>query len=139
MKTFSIVVPVYYNESNLPETIPQLLALSHHLPEYQLELVMVDDGSGDDSLGILRKFQLEYPGTIKVVKLTRNFGSMAAIQAGFTVATGDCVGMISADANGEWRMTSLMSIPRRLPERSLTRKRAFTPGAFDGGRSTDAR
>jgi dolichol-phosphate mannosyltransferase len=97
MKTFSIVVPVYYNESNLPETIPQLLALAPNLPGYQLELVMVDDGSGDDSLRILRKFQREFPDVIKVVKLTRNFGSMAAIQAGFTVATGDCVGMISAD------------------------------------------
>lgn len=97
MKTFSIVVPVYYNESNLPETIPQLLALAPNLPGYQLELVMVDDGSGDDSLRILRKFQQEFPDVIKVVKLTRNFGSMAAIQAGFTVATGDCVGMISAD------------------------------------------
>lgn len=97
MKIFSIVVPVYYNESNLPETIPQLLALGSNLPEYQLELVMVDDGSGDDSLAVLRKFQQEYTGSIKVVKLTRNFGSMAAIQAGFTVATGDCVGMISAD------------------------------------------
>ena len=97
MKKFSIVVPVYYNESNLPETIPQLLALAPNLPGYQLELVMVDDGSGDDSLRILRKFQREFPDVIKVVKLTRNFGSMAAIQAGFTVAAGDCVGMISAD------------------------------------------
>ena len=97
MKKFSIVVPVYYNESNLPETIPQLLALAPNLPGYQLELVMVDDGSGDDSLRILRKFQREFPDIIKVVKLTRNFGSMAAIQAGFTVAAGDCVGMISAD------------------------------------------
>jgi len=60
-------------------------------------LVFVDDGSGDNSLKILKKFQSEYPNSIKVIKLTRNFGSMAAIQAGFTVASGDCVGMISAD------------------------------------------
>jgi dolichol-phosphate mannosyltransferase len=97
MKTFSIVVPVYYNESNLPETIPQLLALGSSLAEYQLELVLVDDGSGDNSLAVLRRFQQEHPEAIKVVKLTRNFGSMAAIQAGLTIASGDCVGMISAD------------------------------------------
>lgn len=107
MKILSIVVPVYYNESNLPETIPQLLALESDLPEYRLELVMVDDGSGDNSLGILRKFQREHPHLIKVVKLTRNFGSMAAIQAGFTVASGDCVGMISAD---------LQDPPEMIPE-----------------------
>lgn len=97
MKTFSIVVPVYYNEPNLPETIPQLLALGDKLKGYTLELVFVDDGSGDRSLEILLEYQNKYPKNIKVVKLTRNFGSMAAIQAGFSVATGDCVGMIAAD------------------------------------------
>lgn len=97
MKTFSIVVPVYFNELNLPETIPQLLALAEKLPAYHLELVFVDDGSGDHSLQILLDFQLKYPTVIKIVKLTRNFGSMAAVQAGFTLVTGDCVGVIAAD------------------------------------------
>ena len=97
LKTFSIVIPVYYNELNLPDTIPQLLGLRAELADYRLELVFVDDGSGDRSLEILMDFQLKYPEIIKVVKLTRNFGSMAAIQAGMTVATGDCVGVIAAD------------------------------------------
>lgn len=97
MKKFSIVIPVYYNELNLPYTIPQLLGLGKRLADYCLELIFVDDGSGDRSLEILLDYQSKYLETIKVVKLTRNFGSMAAIQAGFTVATGDCVGMISAD------------------------------------------
>src|SRR5215213_4098735 len=97
MKTLSIIIPVYYNELNLPETIPLLLGLGDTLSTYHLELIFVDDGSGDHSLDILLDFQKEYPNNIKVVKLTRNFGSMAAIQAGFTVATGDCVGMIAAD------------------------------------------
>jgi len=97
MKTFSIINPVCYNELNLPDTIPKLLGLAPELPGYHLELVFVDDGSGDRSLDVLLDFQSKYPDIIKVVKLTRNFGSMAAIQAGFTVATGDCVGVIAAD------------------------------------------
>ena len=97
MKIFSVVVPVYYNESNLVDTVPQLLSLADSLPKYGLELLFVDDGSGDNSLNILLEFQSRYPKVIKVVKLTHNFGSMAAIQAGFTVASGDCVGMIAAD------------------------------------------
>jgi glycosyltransferase involved in cell wall biosynthesis len=97
VKTFTIVVPVYFNELNLSDTIPQLLSFAEAQLEYQFELVFVDDGSGDNSLNILLDYQSRYPDTIKVVKLTRNFGSMAAIQAGFTVASGDCVGMISAD------------------------------------------
>jgi polyisoprenyl-phosphate glycosyltransferase len=97
MKIFSIVIPVYYNELNLPDTIPQLLGLARELADYHLELVFVDDGSGDHSLDVLLDFQSQFPEIIKVVKLTRNFGSMAAIQAGLTVAKGDCIGMIAAD------------------------------------------
>ena len=96
-KRFSIVVPIYYNELNIPDTVPQLLALEREAPGYELELVFVDDGSGDRSLELLLDFQRRYPERIKVVKLTRNFGSMAAIQAGLSLATGDCVGMIAAD------------------------------------------
>jgi dolichol-phosphate mannosyltransferase len=96
-KIFTIVIPVYYNELNLSDTIPQLLRFAESRPEYQLELVFVDDGSGDHSLDILLDFQSKYPEVIKVIKLTRNFGSIAAIQAGLTVARGACVGMISAD------------------------------------------
>jgi polyisoprenyl-phosphate glycosyltransferase len=93
----SIVVPVYFNALNLPDTVPRLLALEDELDGVSLELVFVDDGSGDDSLAILQAFQRDHPDHIRVVKLTRNFGSMAAIQAGMTIARGDCVGMIAAD------------------------------------------
>lgn len=96
-KTFSIVVPVYFNEMNLPHTIQRLLALKDKCPAYQFELVFVDDGSKDASLEMLLRLRRQFPNEIKVVKLCRNFGSMAAIQAGLTATTGDCVGMISAD------------------------------------------
>jgi len=96
-KILSIIIPVYFNEPNLPDTIPQLLALADDLPGYQLELVFVDDGSGDRSLEMLFAAREEHPRQIKVVKLTRNFGTMAALQAGLTVAHGDCVGVIAAD------------------------------------------
>src|SRR3990172_3483460 len=96
-KSISIVVPVYYNEQNLPDTIPQLMRLANDLKDFVLELVFVDDGSGDRSLDVLLEYQKLFPNSIKVVKLTRNFGSMAAIQAGFSVSSGDCVGVITAD------------------------------------------
>ena len=97
IKSVSIVVPVYFNEPNLPDTIPQLLALEDSLFGYSLELIFVDDDSKDQSLAILLDYQKRFPKQIKVVKLTRNFGTMAALQAGLTVATGDCVGVIAAD------------------------------------------
>jgi dolichol-phosphate mannosyltransferase len=97
MKKFSIVVPVYYNEENLPITVPVLLSLRDKLPEYDLELVFVDDGSGDNSLKVLLEYQNEYPNHIKVIKFSRNFGAIAALQAGLEQARGDCVGVIAAD------------------------------------------
>jgi len=96
-KAFSIVVPVYQNEANLPETVPALLGLARALPDYHLELVFVDDGSHDGSLSILTDYAKRYPAEITVVKLARNFGQTPAIQAGLRQATGDCVGIISAD------------------------------------------
>jgi glycosyltransferase involved in cell wall biosynthesis len=93
----SIVVPVYFNAPNLHDTVPQLLAIADRAEGITTELIFVDDGSGDDSVAILRDFQQQHPARIRVVKLTRNFGSMAAIQAGLTVARGECVGMIAAD------------------------------------------
>jgi glycosyltransferase involved in cell wall biosynthesis len=92
----SIVIPVYYNEQNLPDTIPRLLALKDKIP-CELELVFVDDGSKDRSLEILLKYHALYPKNILVIKLTRNFGEYSAVQAGFVKITGDCVGVISAD------------------------------------------
>jgi len=97
MKKCSIIVPIYFNEKNLPDTIPELLKLKEKLQNYELELIFVDDGSKDRSLEILLEYKKKYPNNIKVVKLTRNFGSHAAISAGMSVSTGDCVGKISAD------------------------------------------
>jgi len=95
-KTFSIVVPVFQNEANLPDTIPALLGLERALPQYRMELVFVDDGSRDRSLDILTDYAQRH-SEIVVVKLARNFGQTPAIQAGLRQATGDCVGIISAD------------------------------------------
>jgi dolichol-phosphate mannosyltransferase len=93
---FSIVVPVYYNELNIPHTVPRLQALQERLPEWELEFIFVDDGSKDQSLALLLAAR-EQDARIKVIKLSKNVGSMAAIQAGLTFATGSCVGVIAAD------------------------------------------
>ena len=91
--TFSIIVPVYQNEKNLDITIPKLLSLKELIPDYRLELVFVDDGSYDRSFELLRNYANKNKQTIKVVKLTCNFGQTPAIQAGLRHANGQCVGI----------------------------------------------
>ena len=95
-RKFSVIIPVYFNEESLPGTLERLGAVLDKLKNYDSEIVFVEDGSGDKSLELLLRRQ-KSDRRIKIVKLTRNFGSMAAIQAGFMHAGGDCVGMISAD------------------------------------------
>lgn len=93
---FSIVVPIYFNELNIPHTIPRLQRLEQIIPNCDFEYVFVDDGSKDKSLQLLIEAR-EKDQRIKVIKLSKNFGSMSAIQAGLKFATGDCVGIIAAD------------------------------------------
>ncbi|MBI2318725.1 MAG: glycosyltransferase [Betaproteobacteria bacterium] len=96
-KLLSVVVPVFRNEANLPETVPRLLALKDQIGDHGLELVFVDDGSDDGSYRILEDFAAAYPRVIRVIKLSRNFGQTPAIQAGLRVASGEVIGIISAD------------------------------------------
>lgn len=98
MKTvFSIVVPVFQNEQNLSKTIQCLASLQPELSEFLIELILVDDGSLDRSYEIMVELLKDGNINYRVVKLTKNFGQSAAIQAGLNHSTGDCVGIISAD------------------------------------------
>ena len=89
----SVVIPVYNEEKGLEELFKQLIpVLESMMRDY--EIVLVDDGSTDASLGILRKHASD---KIKVVELTRNYGQHAAVFAGFESSTGDIIVTMDAD------------------------------------------
>ncbi len=97
-KIFSIVIPIYKNELNLPITIPYIIEKIPILfPKYRVELVLVNDGSPDRSWEIMKEFQQKYPETIQIISLTRNSGQDLAIHCGVSLAKGDVIGVISAD------------------------------------------
>jgi len=116
LKKISIVVPIF-NEPNLPDLVPRLLALKEKIPDHEFEFIFVDDGSKDKSLENLLKFREKFPKEIKVVKLTRNFGSMAARQAGLKVSKGDCVGVISSDLQASLGIHQLERIGKNFERR----------------------
>ncbi|CDZ77502.1 Putative glycosyltransferase CsbB [Legionella massiliensis] len=94
-KKLSIIIPVYYNEKNLPITYALLAAeVLPHLPSY--ELIFVDDGSADNSYQEALKIH-SIDSQVKVIKLARNFGQHIAIFAGLEHMSGDCAVVISAD------------------------------------------
>ena len=98
MKTLSIVVPVYFNEESLPILAERLKAVEAALlaSDISLELIFVDDGSGDQSWGELLKVKAARPET-KLVKLTRNFGAVHASKCGLQFVNGDCFLILAAD------------------------------------------
>ena len=92
----SIVYPVL-NEaegaSMLADRMASLVQLNH---DYELEFVVVDDGSTDSTTEIL-KAAIDPSINLRVVTLARNFGSHAALSAGLHAARGDCAILLGAD------------------------------------------
>ncbi len=96
-KRFSIVLPIYGNEKNLPITIPYIMEHLHLFNGYDVEIILVNDGSPDASWEIMVEYQKKYPEVLHIVHLTRNFGQLAAWRCGMDMAKGDVIGFISAD------------------------------------------
>ncbi len=95
MKKISIIIPVYYNSESLNELIESIVRdATPNFEDY--EIIMVDDGSGDDSWDIMKQIYQRY-NNVRIAKLSRNFGAHAAVMAGFSMAEGDCVTSKAAD------------------------------------------
>jgi undecaprenyl-phosphate 4-deoxy-4-formamido-L-arabinose transferase len=91
----SVVVPVYNEEANLPELLDRLTATLVPLGR-PYEIVLVNDGSRDRSLPLLREAAGRDPHLV-VVDFNRNYGQHAAVFAGFEVSRGEVVVTLDAD------------------------------------------
>jgi polyisoprenyl-phosphate glycosyltransferase len=92
----SVVVPVYCNSETLCKLLERLAAVAAIERERDFEFLFVDDGSGDNSFDVLQQMASENP-CVRVLKLSRNYGSNAAILAGLSYSRGDCVVVLTAD------------------------------------------
>jgi polyisoprenyl-phosphate glycosyltransferase len=92
----SFVVPVYHNATTLHALHARLTTVADGGQVGDAEFVFVDDGSADDSFAVLQRLAAADP-RVRVVKLSRNFGSASAITAGLAHARGDCAAVIAAD------------------------------------------
>jgi undecaprenyl-phosphate 4-deoxy-4-formamido-L-arabinose transferase len=91
----SVVIPVYNEEANLPELLERVTATLAPLGK-PYEIVMVNDGSRDRSLPLLREAAARDPHLV-VVDFNRNYGQHAAVFAGFEVSRGEVVVTLDAD------------------------------------------
>jgi polyisoprenyl-phosphate glycosyltransferase len=91
----SVIVPIYNEEEGIREFNRRLATVLQALPFFS-EIVYVNDGSRDGTLGILRSLSAEHEN-VAVVDLSRNFGKEIALTAGLDHACGDAVVVIDAD------------------------------------------
>ncbi len=111
----SLVIPVYNEEGNLEKLMERIRPVMTAM-ERPYEVVLVDDGSRDQSLQILQG--LAQSPEVRVVELTRNYGQHAAILAGFSIVRGDIVVTLDAD---------LQNPPEEIPRLIAT----MEEGGFD--------
>lgn len=95
MLCYSIVVPIYNEEVNIPELYRRLRAVMDNL-DGTAELVLVDDGSRDQSLLLIRQLH-EQDGRVCYLSFARNFGHQIAVTAGLNFARGQAVVVMDAD------------------------------------------
>ncbi|MFA4886186.1 MAG: glycosyltransferase family 2 protein [Desulfotomaculaceae bacterium] len=91
----SIVIPIYNEEQTLPFLYDRLIGAVPLLGD-KCEIILVDDGSSDESLKIMKQFT-EKCEMFQILKLSRNFGHQAAISAGLKSAGGDVVVIMDGD------------------------------------------
>ncbi|MBQ3363649.1 MAG: glycosyltransferase family 2 protein [Muribaculaceae bacterium] len=96
MKKISVLIPCHNEEKSLPLLYLELVKLMDSTPNYQWELMFVNDGSTDGTLEQLRQMR-QKDQRVNFVDLSRNFGKEAAMLAGFDYVTGDCMVIIDAD------------------------------------------
>ena len=96
MKKITILIPCYNEEASLPFLYEALQNLMTECPNYEWELLFINDGSKDHTLQIIKQFRTQ-DKRVCYIDLSRNFGKEAAMLAGFDYATGDCMVIIDAD------------------------------------------
>ncbi|HCK65589.1 MAG TPA: glycosyltransferase [Anaerolineae bacterium] len=96
----SLVVPVYNEQDNLPllfEAVYQTMNLLNK----KWEIILVDDGSRDHSLSILREYAEKDPEHVRVISFRRNFGQTPAIAAGLDYSKGEIIVLLDADLQND--------------------------------------
>ena len=103
----SVVAPVYNEEACIEEFVQRLAAVLEGLRDrFDSEIVLVDDGSRDRSMEILRRLVGQMPA-LRVIELRRNYGQTAALQAGLDAARGSLLVTMDSD---------LQHFPEEIPQ-----------------------
>ena len=96
MKTITLLIPVYNEESVLSQLFKRLDEFTKNTPNYQFEFLFINDGSTDKSFSIIAE-QSKKDSRISYINLSRNFGKEIAMIAGIDHVKSDALVIIDAD------------------------------------------
>ena len=105
----SIVIPVFNEQESLDSLYAELGEVAA-AEGYDLDVIFVDDGSGDGSWKVIERLATDDP-RVRGIRFRRNFGKAAALSAGFAAARGELIMTLDADLQDDPR-----EIPRFLAE-----------------------
>jgi len=103
----SFVIPAYNEEESIKQLYEEIIA---NRGDYQYEIIFVEDGSTDKTFEVMSDLAKK-DSNVKVIKFRRNHGKAAALQSGFSYASGDVIFTMDADLQDNPR-----EIPRFLAE-----------------------
>lgn len=92
---YSLLIPIYNEQENIKELYSRVSAIMDKLDDTS-ELVLIDDGSKDKSLSMMRQLS-EQDNRVCYLSLARNFGHQIAVTAGLNFVRGDAVIILDAD------------------------------------------
>lgn len=101
----SVIIPLYNEADSLPELMEWIDRVMQ-TNQFSYEVIMVDDGSDDDSWSVIERLRTQY-ASLKGIRFQRNYGKSAALNEGFKAAQGDIVVTMDAD---------LQDSPDEIPE-----------------------
>ncbi len=94
--TITLIVPCYNEEESLPLFYEAVCDVARGIPDYAVTMLLVNDGSKDGTLGIMRELAAK-DERVRYLSFSRNFGKEAAMYAGFCNAKGDYIAVMDAD------------------------------------------
>jgi glycosyltransferase involved in cell wall biosynthesis len=95
-EVISVIVSCYNEEKSLPLFYEEINKVFKTMSKVRLELILVNDGSKDKTLEVIKKLRKE-DDRVRFISFSRNFGKEAAMYAGLNYATGDYVALMDAD------------------------------------------
>jgi dolichol-phosphate mannosyltransferase len=95
-KCVSVIIPIYNETGNIEYLVSELNKNFNAVTGFDVELILVDDGSKDDSFDKLSR-QTFGNYSVQLIKLSRNYGALAAVRAGVLKSKGDYITNLTAD------------------------------------------